>query len=89
MEITKTEEKELTRVFNLLSNNGKSFDIQDIERVLGLLGMKLSKQEMHLMVWEVDEKLDKRIRYSELLNMYKKCIMDKVGLEPKSLFHMI
>lgn len=76
-------------MFNLLSNETKSFDLSDIERVLKLLDMKLSKQEMHLMVWEVDEKLDKRIRYSELLNMYKKCIMDKVGLEPKSLFHMI
>jgi len=37
----------------------------------------------------VDEKLDQRIRYQELLNMYKKCIIDKVGLEPKSLFHMV
>lgn len=37
----------------------------------------------------MDENLDGRVSWTEFLNMYKKCTMDKTGLEPKSLYHMV
>lgn len=37
----------------------------------------------------MDENLDRRVHWKEFENMYKRCIIDKVGLEPKSLFHMV
>ena len=38
---------------------------------------------------EIDENLDNKIDQREFENMYKRCKIDKSGLEPKSLFHMI
>jgi len=49
--ITKTEEKELTRVFKLLAQNKSYFSLNDIDRVLKSLDLKLTKQEMQLMIW--------------------------------------
>ena len=48
--------------------------------------MKLTKNEVNLMLWEIDENLDRQITYPEFLNMYKKCMMVEQNLEPKSLF---
>ena len=53
------------------------------------MGMKLSKSEIDLMLWEVDENLDCQIDKQEFENMYKRCIMEDNYLEPKSLFHMV
>lgn len=41
------------------------------------------------MIWEVDENLDGCVDEKEFQNMYKKCIVDKKGLEPKTMFHMV
>ena len=41
------------------------------------------------MVWEVDEDLDGAVNYFEFELMYKRCIIDKNGLEPKSLFNLV
>ena len=38
---------------------------------------------------EVDENLDKQVDEKEFELMYKRCIYDKTGLEPKSLFYMV
>lgn len=38
------------------------------------------------MVWEVDENLDGKIDEQEFELMYKKCIEDKLHLEPNGLF---
>lgn len=37
----------------------------------------------------MDENNDKKVNKKEFKNMYKRCIIDKSGLEPKSLFNMI
>ena len=49
----------------------------------------MGKYGNYYMFQEVAENLDKRVSWTEFLNMYKKCTLDKTGLEPKSLFHMI
>ena len=41
------------------------------------------------MVWEADENLDGKIDEREFELLYKKCIEDKLHLEPKNLFHLV
>ena len=38
---------------------------------------------------EVDEDLDERVNRYEFTLMYKRCIYDKTGLEPKQLFYLV
>lgn len=38
---------------------------------------------------EVDEDLNEEVSYYEFLLMYKRCIYDKSGLEPRNLFYMV
>lgn len=38
------------------------------------------------MIWEVDENLDSKVDEREFYLMYKKCIEDKLHLEPNGLF---
>lgn len=74
------------------------FDAKDVDKMLRFLGVSLTKSEIDLMLWvsiickilqEVDENLDGKVSWTEFLNMYKKCTIDRTGLEPKSLFHMV
>jgi hypothetical protein len=51
--------------------------------------MHLTKSEIDLMLWEIDENLDLKIHFKEFINMYKRCIMEHSELEPKSLFHLV
>lgn len=41
------------------------------------------------MVWEEDEDLNEEISFYEFELMYKRCIFDKTGLEPRNLFYLI
>ncbi len=41
------------------------------------------------MIWEIDENLDGKINYYEFELMYKRCIYDKTGLEPRNLFNLV
>ncbi len=41
------------------------------------------------MVWEADENLDSKIDEREFELLYKRCIEDKLHLEPKNLFHLV
>lgn len=43
----------------------------------------MPKQEIEQMIWEVDEDLDEHVNYYEFQLMYKRCIYDKAGLEPR------
>ena len=40
------------------------------------------------MLWEVDEDLNEEVSFYEFELMYKRCIFDKSGLEPRNLFHL-
>lgn len=41
------------------------------------------------MIWEVDEDLDKKVDWNEFELMYKRCIFDNSGLEPRRLFTLV
>ena len=61
----------------------------DVARVLQFLGCRPSKSEVKLIIWEVDDDLDGYVSREEFLTMYKRCITDKLGLEPRKLFNLV
>ena len=65
-----------------------------------LLGVenKPTTAEVNLFIWvsliykysqEVDDDLDGYVSKEEFLTMYKRCISDETGLEPRKLFNLV
>lgn len=52
------------------------------------MNSKMTKKEIALMIWEIDEKLDQKISHYEFTQMYKKCMFENTGIEPKKIFHL-
>ena len=50
---------------------------------------KLEMSEIEQMIWEVDENLDGRIDEYEFRLMYKRCVNDQTGLEPRNLYNLV
>ena len=69
------------------SDKGK-IGIMDIAKTLQFLGLKPSKNDVRLIIWEVDDDLDGYVSHEEFFTMYKRCITDTVGLEPRKLFNL-
>ena len=47
------------------------------------------KLEIENMIWEIDERGTGRVLLDDLLLMYKRCVFDDTGLEPKNLFYIV
>ena len=61
----------------------------DLTKVLTWLGCKPLKSEVNLIIWEVDDDLDGYVDKTEFLTMYKRCISDETGLEPRKLYNLV
>ena len=61
----------------------------DVAKVLLFLGCNPSKSEVKLIVWEVDDDLDGYVSRAEFLNMYKRCIADTSGMEPRMFYNIV
>ena len=61
----------------------------DLMKVLTFLGSKPLKSEVNLIIWEVDDDLDGYVDRKEFETMYKRCISDETGLEPRKLFNIV
>mmetsp|Transcript_64977 Transcript_64977/g.89811 ORF Transcript_64977/g.89811 Transcript_64977/m.89811 type:complete len:172 (+) Transcript_64977:31-546(+) len=95
------EQECLDRVFEYLINKGPKKDKEangnhsekigplDLAYTLQFLGCKPSKSDVNLIIWEVDDDLDGYVSRQEFLTMYKRCIDDKTGLEPRKLFNIV
>ena len=53
------------------------------------LHYQIGKDEAKQIIWEVDEDLDTFVTKYEFELMYKRCIHDKTGLEPRGLFNLV
>ena len=42
-----------------------------------------------MIIWEVDDDLDGYVSKDEFQTMYKRCISDETGLEPRKLFNLV
>jgi len=58
-------------------------------KVLTSLGCKPLRSEVNLIIWEVDDDLDGFVSRDEYHTMYKRCISDETGLEPRKLYNLV
>jgi len=97
VDIKPIEKNALDKVFHRLCKaTPKFFDgdkeyfvAEDIAKVLIDLKFKMTKHEIDLMVWEVDENLDKKVDRDEFDTMFRRCITNETELDPKSLFNLV
>ena len=97
VQIKPIEQVCLDRVFSYLidkdpkkpSEHVQKIGPGDLMRVLTFLGSKPLKSEVNLIIWEVDDDLDGYVDKNEFLTMYKRCISDETGLEPRKLFNIV
>mmetsp|Transcript_14825 Transcript_14825/g.27437 ORF Transcript_14825/g.27437 Transcript_14825/m.27437 type:complete len:191 (+) Transcript_14825:49-621(+) len=98
VEIQQVERERLNQVFQHFVNKSEDnrdkispnhFGAAEVAKVLRELNSNLSKTEVQLMVWEVDEDLDGYVSRQEFETMYKRCVSDQTGLEPRKLFNLV
>lgn len=63
--------------------------VKAIRKVLRTLCEEYPKDEIDMMVWEVDENLDGYVSEVEFEKMYKRCITDEKEQQPKKLFYLV
>ena len=93
------EQEQLNRVFNIFvgkdrnpnrdANAPDKIGYMDLARVLQFLGCRPSVSEVKLIIWEVDDDLDGYVSKEEFQTMYKRCISDETGLEPRKLYNLV
>lgn len=91
------EQECLDRVFNYLisqdlkkpEEHREKIGPNDLMKCLTFLGLKLLRADVALYIWEVDDDLDGYINKDEFTIMYKRCVSDKTGLEPRKLFNLV
>jgi len=74
---------------NESENKAKKIGVKAIRKILKRLEQEVPKDEIQMMVWEVDENLDGYVCENEFDKMYKKCVLDEKEHEPKRLFYLI
>jgi len=99
VEIKPIEKSALDKVFNRLCrarldkdkrDSAKDYFVaEDIAKVLLDLNFKMTRHEIDLMIWEVDENLDKKVNREEFETMFRRCITNETELDPKSLFNLV
>ena len=95
-EISSIEQDCLNKVFKYLcSQDPKKAEEHknkigptDLMKVLTFLGLKLLRAEVALYIWEVDDDLDGFVSKEEFQIMYKRCVSDQTGLEPRKLYNL-
>lgn len=72
---------------------GEKYDnlisVKAIRKILRKIDKVPSREELNLMVWEVDDDLNGKISRYEIEKMYKRCLWDEEELEPKRLYNLI
>jgi hypothetical protein len=63
--------------------------IKALRKILRIIDKVPSKEELELMLWEVDDDLNKEISRYEVDKIYKRCLWDEEELEPKRLYRLI
>lgn len=84
------EQKELQdEVAKIEARSEQYIRAQDTGIAMKLLGKRMTKREIHDMMWEVDEKIDGVIDWEEFRLMFERNVRDSSGLEPASFYYMV
>lgn len=67
----------------------RKFGIKALRKIVRKLTGSFNKEELTLMIWEVDTNLDGYVSFEEYEKMYKRCITDSKEREPKKLYNLI
>jgi len=67
----------------------KKIGVKAVRKALRNLCEEYPKEEMEMMIWEVDENLDGYISDKEFEKMYKRCITDEKEQEAKKFFYLV
>lgn len=87
---TQVELEALKRAFHALdADRDGRLSPHDILTTLTRLHHKATRQEVEVMLWEVDEDLDGFISWGEFLTLYQRGTGDLTGLEPRNFFHVV
>ena len=97
VQIKPIEQESLDRVFDYLIKQDPTKPDKkqnmigpgDLTKVLTFLGCKPLNSEVKLIIWEVDDDLDGYVSKDEYQTMYKRCISDTTGLEPRKLYNLV
>ena len=99
VEIKPIEQECLDRVFEYMirqgpqnkktANDMNKIGEDDLLKVLNNLGCKPLRSEVKLIIWEVDDDLDGYVSKEEFQTMYKRCISDDTGLEPRKMYNLV
>jgi Ca2+-binding EF-hand superfamily protein len=65
------------------------FGKKALRKAIRRLTDTFDKDEIRLMIWEVDSNLDGYVTFNEYENMYKRCLLDEKEREPKKLYYLI
>jgi Ca2+-binding EF-hand superfamily protein len=72
-----------------LHEKTRKISVKAVRKILKKLCSEYPKDEMEMMVWEVDENLDGCVCEKEFEKMYKRCITDEREQQPKKLFYLV
>lgn len=82
--------RDLRRAFRLIDTRHDNFvDVDEISAAFQKLGMKIGRDRVRDMVWEVDEDMDGGLVFNEFKAMYARVLRDASGCEPRGLFSLI
>lgn len=78
----------LRRSFNTLAEGKRAITAKGLATALQRVGYRPRADETAMMIWEVDENCDGVVDWEEYVGMYRRCMADRTGLEPHSLFNL-
>jgi len=89
VELNKEKDALQNEMNEILSRPDQVIRPKDTGTAMKHLGKRMTKKEIHDMMWEVDEKLDGVIDWEEFQIMFERNVRDTSGLEPNSFYHMV
>lgn len=78
-----------TRISHANHAGRKDISWKDLHFALKDLGNAMPKDVVLNMIWEVDDDLNGYVNWEEFLTMYKRCVINKTGLEPTGLYNVV
>lgn len=80
----------LKRAFKRLDKKGDGrLDHDELQQELDFLEYKIDKEELHEIIWEIDDDDDNAVDWEEFRSSFYRSRDDKTGYEPRKLYFLI